>query len=154
MRIMSRLGTEEGVRNGRILGRFCSGRDLQSYQIGEGGSQRKRGLKDAAKFGASAPGRTELPLAGSRGQRKGRLGDAQGLGCSGVSGRCPRTSRWDVREAVVQGTVAVQSRELPPEGKRTPSHSQLRGAREGPALQHLRAPGAYSSLPGCEMGAA
>nr|XP_010992151.1 DAN domain family member 5 [Camelus dromedarius] len=37
--------------------------------------------------------------------------------------------RWGVQETGVLGAAAVESRESPPEGKRTPSHSQLWAAR-------------------------
>lgn len=72
METMSRCGTEEAVGSGRILDRFWSGWDLPSNQIGEG-VESERGVKDAPpKFGALVSGRTELPSARSRGQRKGR----------------------------------------------------------------------------------
>lgn len=77
-----------------------------------GGGIRERARSRILQFGALAPGRTELLLAEFRGQRKGKLGDAQGLGCNAVYGWCQRTFRWSVQEA------SHKSRARSPESRR------------------------------------
>lgn len=109
------------------------------------------GQRCSPKFGALAPGRTELPLTGSRGHQKGRLGDSQELGCS--------RARWEARPPLQAWRLGggCPGRSVPGAAARgrarriTLAAPWRRGRGKGWSRLFPRPPRPPSSSPGCEI---
>lgn len=88
------------------------------------------GQRCSPKFGALAPGRTELPLMGLEDTRRAGWATVRSWDVAELGGKHARPSRLGVWEAGVLGAAAAQSREPPPEGEHAASHSPLLGGED------------------------